>query len=51
MDRCSDRRPISELDPVTFFIITLMAVREQREALSPIPKHTEASADLLSQVA
>jgi hypothetical protein len=53
MDRCSDRRPLAELDPVTFFIVTeLMAEREQPEAIYPIPTPlTEASEDLLRQVA
>src|SRR3954447_11297856 len=53
MDRCSDRRPLSELDPVTFFIVTeLMASREQREVPRLTPTSlTEDSEDLLSQVA
>jgi hypothetical protein len=53
MDRCSDRRPLAELDPVTFFIVTeLMAIREQCETLRRTSTSlTEDSADLVSQVA
>ena len=34
MPRCSDSRPLSELDPVTFFIVTelMAAEREQNVA-------------------
>jgi hypothetical protein len=53
MSRCSDRRKLSELDPVTFFIVTEL-MRAERElatparAPEPVPPIAE---DALAQVA
>ena len=33
MNRCTDRRKLSELDPVTFFIVTeLMAIEREEQS-------------------
>jgi hypothetical protein len=53
MDRCSDRRELAELDPLTFFIITelMTAEREKAEASVPPRKPTPIGEDSLAQVA
>jgi hypothetical protein len=50
MDRRFDRGPLSELDPVTFFIVTELMV-DEREPRLPITQVTEANEDLFRQVA
>ena len=36
MSRCFDSRPLSELDPVTFFIVTeLMAAEREGHGIAP----------------
>lgn len=53
MPRCSDSRDLSELDPVTFFIVTEMmaAEREGRESAPEDRKNVAAFAFSNSKVA
>jgi hypothetical protein len=55
MSRCSDRRDLSELDPVTFFIVTeLMWAEREAEAKVPVRMPEPAQPireDALAQVA
>ena len=44
MDRCSDRRKLSELDPVTFFIVTEIMMAEREQAAQPEARKAEPAA-------
>jgi hypothetical protein len=51
-DPCSDRRPLSELDPVTFFIVTeLMIAERATQTPQPRSERMEPIEEVLSQVA
>jgi hypothetical protein len=50
MDRCSDSRPLSELDPVTFFIITELMAGKREQVQTP-KEILGTNEDILAQVA
>ncbi|HVZ19342.1 MAG TPA: hypothetical protein VG897_19645 [Terriglobales bacterium] len=41
MPRCSDPRDLSELDPVTFFIVTELMAAERERAAIDLPNSKE----------
>ena len=52
MDRCHDDRQLSELDPVTFFIITELMIAEREQIAARLQPQTKLSReDSLGQVA
>jgi len=52
MNRCHDDRQLSELDPVTFFIVTELMIAEREQLASRLQQQTnELREDFLSQVA
>jgi hypothetical protein len=46
MNRCLDRRQLSELDPVTFFIVTELIAAEREKQSSAHPNSTHAKEQL-----
>lgn len=52
MDRCHDDRQLSELDPVTFFVVTELMIAEREQLSARLnPQTIELREDVLSQVA
>jgi hypothetical protein len=52
MDRCRDDRKLSELDPVTFFIVTELMQAEREQLLARLqPQTIKLREDFVRQVA
>lgn len=52
MDRCRDDRKLSELDPVTFFIVTELMQVEREQLLARLqPQTIQLREDFVRQVA